>query len=84
MINDKADEVTKRFFKSLLNRYQNYLEKLIKGSEFVFHYVHLYCIVNVKKIRIVMDNLQIPDQIKNEKAVTTPINKKIINIFSML
>ena len=42
MINDKADEVIKKRFKSLLKRYQNNLEKLMKGSEFVFDYVHLF------------------------------------------
>ena len=43
MINDKADEVMKELFDSLKNRYQNNLES-IKGSEFVFDYVHLlYC-----------------------------------------
>ena len=32
MINDKADKVIKKLYKSLLNRYQNNLEKLLKGS----------------------------------------------------
>ena len=40
MINDRADEVIKYFFTSLKNRYQNDLESM-KGSEFVFDYVHL-------------------------------------------
>ena len=40
MINDKADEVIKKLFKSLKNRYQNNLESM-KGSESVFDYVHL-------------------------------------------
>ena len=35
MINDEADEVIKKLFDSLKNRYQNKLES-IKGSEFVF------------------------------------------------
>ena len=42
MINEKADEVIKRLFKSLLNRYQVRLEKLMKGSELVFDYVELF------------------------------------------
>ena len=41
MINNKVDEVIEELFKSLPNRYQNNLEKLMKGSEFVFDYVHL-------------------------------------------
>ena len=40
MINDEADEVIKQILDSLKNRYQNNLESM-KGSEFVFHYVHL-------------------------------------------
>ena len=35
MINDEADEVIEELFKSLPNRYQNNLEKLMKGSEFI-------------------------------------------------
>ena len=40
MINDKADEVIKGLFGLLKSRYQNNLE-LMKGSDFVFNYVHL-------------------------------------------
>ena len=41
IINDEADEVIEELFKSLLNKYQNNLEKLAKVSELVFDYVHL-------------------------------------------
>ena len=40
MINDEADEVIKELFDSLKNRDQNNL-KSMKGSVFVFNYVHL-------------------------------------------
>ena len=40
-INDKAHKVIKKLFKSVLNRYQNNLEKSKEASEFVFNYVHL-------------------------------------------
>ena len=40
MINDDANEVINKLFDSLKNRYQNNLESM-KGSEFVFDYVHL-------------------------------------------
>ena len=40
MINDEADEVIKEIFDSLKNRYQKNLQSM-KGSEFVFDYVHL-------------------------------------------
>ena len=39
MINDEADEVIEELFDSLRNRYQNDLESM-RGSEFVFDYVH--------------------------------------------
>ena len=39
-INDEADEVIKKRFDSLKNRYQNNLESM-KGSEFAFDYVQL-------------------------------------------
>ena len=40
MMNDKEDEIIEELFYSLKNRYQNNLESM-KGSEFVFNYVHL-------------------------------------------
>ena len=40
MINDEADEVIKELFDSLKKRYQNNLESM-KGSDFVFDYIHL-------------------------------------------
>ena len=40
MSSDEADEVIKKLFDSLKNRYQNNFE-LMRGSEFVFDYVQL-------------------------------------------
>ena len=40
MSNDEPDENIKELFHSLENRYRNNLESM-KGSEFVFDYVHL-------------------------------------------
>ena len=40
MINDETDEVIKELFHSLKNRYQNNFDSM-KGSKFVFDYVHL-------------------------------------------
>ena len=39
VINDEEDGIIKELFKSLLNRYQNNLGKLMKGTDFVFYYV---------------------------------------------
>ena len=48
MIIDKADEIIKKLLKSLLNRHQNNLEKLMKGSEFAST-MFMHCIINVIK-----------------------------------
>ena len=40
MISDEADEVMKKLFVSLKNRYQNNFESM-RGSEIVFDYVQL-------------------------------------------
>ena len=41
MINDEVDRVIEEVFESILNKYQNDLEKSMKGNEFVFNYAHL-------------------------------------------
>ena len=40
MINDTVDEVIEKRFKSLLSRYQNNLETLMRGSDFIFDCVN--------------------------------------------
>ena len=76
MINDEADEVIKELFDSLKNRYQSYLESM-KGSEFVFGYVHLLYYkchkINLNRGGSYIHSL---DWIKNKKATINPINKK--------
>ena len=42
MIYDEEDEAVEEFFKSFFNRYPNNLEKPMKGSDFIFDYVHLF------------------------------------------
>ena len=56
MINDEVDEVLKELSHSLKNRYQNNL-KSMKGSEFVFDFVHLFYHKCYKKIQIVLDHI---------------------------
>ena len=77
MINGEADEVIEGLFKSLLNRYQNNLEKSMKGREFVFHYVNL---LHYKRHKINSDRggsyIDSPDWIKIKKATINLINKK--------
>ena len=77
MINYEADEVIKKVFKSLLNRYQDNLGKSMKGSKFVFDYVHLLyhkChIINLNHGESYIDS---PVWIKSKKVATNLINKK--------
>ena len=48
MISNEAAEIIREFFESLLQRYQEGLEKLMKGSEF-FLIVLIYCVMNFIK-----------------------------------
>ena len=41
MINDKADEVIGKLFKSLIKNYQVGLEKSMRGSDFILDCIHL-------------------------------------------
>ena len=73
MISDEADEVIKELFDSLKNRYQNNLESM-KGSEFVFDYVHLmYYKTNSNRVGSYVDSL---NWIKSKKVTINPISKK--------
>ena len=52
MMNDETDEVIEKLFESRKKSYQNKLAESIKGSEFLFNYVHLLhykCHINVIK-----------------------------------
>ena len=75
-VNNEADEVIKKRFDSLKNRHQNNLESM-KGSDFVFDYVHLLYYkghkINMNRGGSYIDS---PDWIKNKKATINPINKK--------
>ena len=42
LIYDKVDEVIEKLFESLLKRHPIDLEKLTKGSEFIFNFFHLF------------------------------------------
>ena len=67
MINDEGDEVMKELSESLKNRYQSNLESM-KGSDFVFGYVHLLHYrcqkLNPNRGGSYIDS---PDWIKNKK-----------------
>ena len=63
-------------FESLLNRYQVGLETLMKGSDFIFDFVHLLYYKS-HKITFKRDGSYIDsfDWIKNKKPTINPINK---------
>ena len=75
IINEEADEVIQKRFKSLKNRYQNKLESM-KSSEFVFDYVHFLYYkwpkINPNRGGSYLDS---PCCVKNKKAIINPINK---------
>ena len=84
MISDEADDFTEKSFKSLKNIYQNNLES-IKGSEFVFDYVHLLYYechkINPNGGGLYIDS---PDWIRNKKGKINLALKKIRNAFNTL
>ena len=67
IINDEADEVIKELFDSLKNRYQNNLEWM-KGSEFVFNYVHLLYDKYKINLNLAGSYIDSPDWIKKQKS----------------
>ena len=76
MISDEADEVIKKLFDSLKNRYQNNLESM-RGSEFVLDYAQLlYYKCDKINLNCRGSYIDSPDWIKDKKAITNPINKK--------
>ena len=76
VVNDKADKVFKKLFRSLLIKYQNNLQKSMKCSNFIFYcfyLIHYRCHkINLKCGRSYIDS---PICIKTKKATITGINK---------
>ena len=83
MINDEADEVIEKLFKSLKTGFQNNLESM-KHSEFVFNYGHsLYYKCHKTNPICVGLYINYPDWIKKKKPTTNCINKKDKKCFSI-
>ena len=83
LMNDEANEVIKQLFKSLKNRYQNNLESM-KGSEFVFNYVHLlYYKCHKINQNSGVSYIDSPDWIQKSKNKSHQ-SKMTINAFNML
>ena len=77
MIKDKADKVIEELFQSLLSRYQIGLETSVRGSKFIFEYVHLlYYKCHKISFKIGGSYIDSPDCINDKKATINPTNKK--------
>ena len=82
LINDEADKVIKELSESFKNKYQNNL-KSMKGSEFVFDYVHLLY-YECHKINTNCGGSDINSPIWIKRITIISINKKITNVFNTL
>ena len=74
MIGNETDEMTEELFESLLQKYQQGLEKLMKGSEFVFDSIDL---LYYKLHKISLNNrggscIDSPEWLENKKATINP------------
>ena len=70
IIEDKADKVSKIFFRTLLTKYQNYLKTSVKDSGFIFDCVdllHYRC--HKVNLKCGGSNLGSPDWIKKTKML---------------
>ena len=84
MINDKEEKVTEELFESLLNRYQIGLETSVRGSDFIFDYIH----VLYYKCHKINSNRRgsyvvSPDWIKNKKSNNKPHQQKRYKMLSI-
>ena len=75
MIGNETDEIIKELFDSLLQRYQEGLRELMKGSQFVFDSVDLLY-YKCHQVSLNRDGSYIdsPKWLKNKKATINPKN----------
>ena len=76
MVGSETDEIIEELFKSLLQRYQEELEKSVKGSEFVFDSVNLlHYHLQKTSLKIIRSSYKdSPEWLKNKKATINPKN----------
>ena len=85
MAYDKAVEVIKDLFETLLSRYQIGLETSLRGSDFIFDSVYLlHCKFHKRNFKHGRSYVDSSDLIKSKKETTSPINKMIANDLIML
>ena len=75
-MDNETDEIIKKIFKSLLQKYQEGLEESMKGSDFVFDSVNLL-LYKLHKISLNRGGSYIDSSewLKNKKATLNPKNK---------
>ena len=76
MIGSNTDEIIKDLFKSFLQKYQEGLEELMRGSEFVYDSVDVLY-YNLKKVSLSRGGSYIdsPKSLKSKKATIHPKNE---------
>ena len=73
MMGSKIDKIIKGIFESLLERYQEGLEELMRGSEFIFDSVDaLYYDLNKISLSRSGSYIDAPEWLKNKKATINP------------
>ena len=77
----ETDEIIEDLFKSLLQRYQEGLEKSMRGSEFLFDGVDaLYYDFNKVSLSRGESYIDSPEWLKNKKATINPKNNGAFNM----
>ena len=75
MMGCETDEIIEELFKSLLQRYQETLQKPVRGSEFIFYCVDaLYYNLNKISLNRGGSYIDSPKWLKNKKATLNPKN----------
>ena len=75
MMGSETDEIIEERFKSLFQKYQERLEKTMKGSEFIFDSVDiLYYDLNKISLNRSGSYIASPEWLKNKKATINPKN----------
>ena len=77
MMGSETDKIIKEILETLLRRYKQGLEKLMKGSEFIFDCVDiLHCNLNKVSLNRGGSYIDFPEGLKNKNATINPKNNK--------
>ena len=75
MVGSETDEITEEVCKSFLQKYQEGLEKSMRGSEFIFDSVDsLYYNLNKVSLSRARSYIDFPEWLKNKKTKINPKN----------